>query len=188
MRSVAGTPSSSRSNRASSSRSGGARASATAYEWLDLEINNLRVAFRWALEHDDVDSAARIASDVGDMGRFRLREEAANWAEEVVDKARAVRHKRLAVLLTWCASSAWAFSRFDDAKRFGEEALSHKDDPYFDPFIWAFGDLAFCSIFAGDIPGAIELLRQGAEHPTDKRRSFHDVVPLVHHGDRWLRR
>ena len=143
-----------------------------AYEWLDLEINNLRVAFRWALENDDVDSAARIASDVGDMGRFRLREEAANWAEEIVDKARAVRHKRLAVLLTWCASSAWAFSRFDDAKRFGEEALSHKDDPYFDPFIWAFGDLAFCSIFAGDIPGAIELLRQGAEHPTDKVDRF----------------
>ena len=143
-----------------------------AYEWLDLEINNLRVAFRWALEHDDVDSAARIASDVGDMGRFRLREEAANWAEEIVDKARAVRHKRLAVLLTWCASSAWAFSRFDEAKRFGEEALSHKDDPYFDPFIWAFGDLAFCSIFAGDIPGAIELLRQGAEHPTDKLDRF----------------
>jgi hypothetical protein len=89
-----------------------------------------------------------------------------------VDKARAVKHKRLAVLLTWCASSAWAFSRFDDAKRFGEEALSHKDDPYFDPFIWAFGDLAFCSIFAGDIPGAIELLRQGADHPTDKRDRF----------------
>jgi predicted ATPase len=143
-----------------------------AYEWLDLEINNLRVAFRWALEHDDVDSAARIASDVGDMGRFRLREEAANWAEEVVDQARAVKHKRLAVLLTWCASSAWAFSRFDDAKRFGEEALSFKDDPYFDPFIWAFGDLAFCSIFAGDIPGAIELLRQGAEHKTDKVDRF----------------
>ena len=143
-----------------------------AYEWLDLEINNLRVAFRWALENGDVDSAARIASDVGDMGRFRLREEAANWAEEIVDKAREVKHKRLAVLLTWCASSAWAFSRFDDAKRFGEEALSHKDDPYYDPFIWAFGDLAFCSIFAGDIPGAIELLRQGAEHPTDRRDRF----------------
>ena len=143
-----------------------------AYEWLDLEINNLRVAFRWALEHDDVDSAARIASDVGDMGRFRLIEEAAHWAEEVVDKARAVKHPRLAVLLTWCASSAWAFSRFDDAKRFGEEALSLRDDPYFDPFIWAFGDLAFCSIFAGDIPGAIELLRQGAEHPTDRLDRF----------------
>ena len=143
-----------------------------AYEWLDLEINNLRVAFRWALEHDDVDSAARIASDVGDMGRFRLREEAANWAEEIVEQARAVKHPRLAVLLTWCASSAWAFSRFDDAKRFGEEALSLRDDPYFDPFIWAFGDLAFCSIFAGDIPGAIELLRRGAEHPTDRRDRF----------------
>ncbi len=143
-----------------------------AYEWLDLEINNLRVAFRWALDHRDIDSAARIASDVGDMGRFRLREEAANWAEEVVDQARAARHPRLAVLLTWCASSAWAFSRFDDAKRFGEEAIALRDDPAFDPFIWAYGDLAFVSIFAGDIPGAIGLLRTGSEHPTDRHDRF----------------
>ncbi len=143
-----------------------------AYQWLDLEINNLRVAFRWALEHDDVDIAARIASDVGDMGRFRLREEAANWAEEIVDKARVARHPRLAVLLTWCASSAWAFSRFGDAKRFGEEALALRDDPAFDPFIWAYGDLAFVSIFSGDIPGALRLLRTGAEHPTDRLDRF----------------
>lgn len=143
-----------------------------AYEWLDLEINNLRVAFRWALDNNDVDIAARIASDVGDMARFRLREEAANWAEEIVDKARAANHKRLAVLLTWCASSAWAFSRFDDAKRFGEEALSLRDNPDYDPFIWAFGDLAFVSIFSGDIPGAVALLKEGAEHPTDRVDRF----------------
>ena len=143
-----------------------------AYEWLDLEINNLRIAFRWAIDHEGVDIAARIASDVGDMGRFRLREEAANWAEEVVEAARIARHPRLAVLLTWCASSAWAFSRFDDAQRFGEEALALRDDPAFDPFIWAYGDLAFVALFAGDIDRAIELLRTGAEHPTDRLDRF----------------
>jgi predicted ATPase/class 3 adenylate cyclase len=143
-----------------------------AYAWLDLEIHNLRDAFRWACEHDDLDSAAWIASSVGDMGRFRLREEAAAWAEEIIDKARSARHPRLAILLTWCASSAWAFSRLEDAKRFGEEAIALRDDPAFHPFIWAYGDLAFVSIFGGDIEGAIDLLRIGSEHPTDRTDRF----------------
>jgi len=120
-----------------------------AYAWLDLEINNLRDAFRWCCENGDIDSAARIASDVGDMGRFRLREEAAHWAEQIVAQARQVRHPRLAVLLTWCASSAWAFGRFDEARRFGEEALALRD-----------------------VQGALDLLRAGAEHPTDRRDRF----------------
>jgi predicted ATPase/class 3 adenylate cyclase len=143
-----------------------------AYAWLDLEINNLRDAFRWCCENGDIDSAARIASDVGDMGRFRLREEAAHWAEQIVAQARQVRHPRLAVLLTWCASSAWAFGRFDEARRFGEEALALRDDPAFDPFIWAYGDLAFVALFDGDVQGALDLLRAGAEHPTDRRDRF----------------
>ncbi len=143
-----------------------------AYRWLDLEIHNLRDAFRWACTNGDIDSAARIASDVGDMGRFRLREEAANWAEEVLEQAREVRHARLAVLLTWCASSAWAFGRFDEAKRFGEEAISLCDDPAFTFFVWAYGDLAFVALFDGDVSRAIDLLRAGAEHPTDQRDRF----------------
>ncbi len=143
-----------------------------AHVWLDFEINNLRNAVRWALETGDVDAAARIASSVGDMGRFRLLEEAANWAEEVVDAARAARHPRLAILLTWCASSAWAFQRFDDAKRFGEEAIALLDDPAFEPFVWAYGDLAFVALFSGEVDRAVDLLATGAAHPADAADRF----------------
>lgn len=143
-----------------------------AYEWLDLEINNLRKALRWSIRNHEVDVAARIASNVGDMGRFRLLEEAANWAEDVVDMARDARHPRLAVLLTWCASSAWAFSRFDDAKRFGDEAIALLGNDEFDPFVWAYGDLAFVSMFKGDLDGAIALLQTGANSPVDEHDRF----------------
>lgn len=143
-----------------------------AYLWLDREINNLRNAFRWAKETGHVDPAARIASSVGDMGRFRLREEAAGWAEEIVEAARAARHPRLTVLLTWCASSAWAFSRFEDAQRFGEDALALLDDPHFEPFVWAYGDLAFVALFSGDVDKAIDLLATGARHPADALDRF----------------
>ena len=70
-----------------------------AYEWLDREIDNLRAAFRWATDRADVDVAVGIASNIGDMGRFRLREEAALWAEEIVDAARAAGHRRLVYIL-----------------------------------------------------------------------------------------
>ena len=143
-----------------------------AYQWLDLEINNLRKAIRWSIGNKEIDIAARIASNVGDMGRFRLIEEAANWAEDVVDLAREARHPRLAVLLTWCASSAWAYSRFDDAQRFGEEAIALLGNEEFDQFVWAYGDLAFVSMFKGDIDGAIELLQTGANSPVDEHDRF----------------
>ena len=32
-----------------------------AYAWFTLELANLRAAFRWAADHDDVDTAAAIA-------------------------------------------------------------------------------------------------------------------------------
>jgi predicted ATPase/class 3 adenylate cyclase len=148
-----------------------------AHAWLDLELNNLRNAIRWAIENGDTDPAARIASSVGDMGRFRLIEEAAGWAEEVVEMAREARHPRLAILLTWSASSAWAFMRFDEARRFAEEAIGLLDDDRFDPFAWAYGDLAFVSLFAGEVDEAIRLLRTGAEHPADA----HDRFMLAFH-------
>lgn len=143
-----------------------------AHVWLDLDINNLRSAIRWAIENGDTDPAARIASSVGDMGRFRLIEEAAGWAEEVVDMARAAAHPRLAILLTWCASSAWAFMRFDEARRFAEEAISLLDDDRFVPFVWAYGDLAFVSLFAGKLDEALRYLRTGSEHPADAHDRF----------------
>ncbi len=143
-----------------------------AYEWLDREMGNLRLAFRWASDHARVDIAARIASNVGDMARFRMRDEAANWADEIVDAARRVRHRRLAVLLTWAASSAWSFARLAQARRYGEEAIALAGDANFDPFVWAFTDLGMVSSYEGDLDGAIEHSRAGAEHPDDSRDRF----------------
>jgi hypothetical protein len=91
--------------------------------------------------------------------------------------ARATRHPHLAILLTWRASSAWAFQRFDDARRFGEEALTLINDRAIDPFVWAYGDLAFVAIFAGDVDRALELLHTGAAHSADR----HDRSIMAFH-------
>jgi predicted ATPase len=144
----------------------------SAYEWLDREMDNLRAAFRWAKDHGNVDIAARIASNVGDMARFRVRDEAANWAEEIVDAARDVRHQRLVVLLTWAASSAWSFARLDDAKRYGTEAISLAGNRDFEPFVWAYTDLAMIAYYEGDRERAIKLARAGSEHEADRHDRF----------------
>ncbi len=143
-----------------------------AYEWLDCELDNLRSAFRWAVDHQCVDIAALIASNIGDMARFRLRDEAATWAAEIVDAARQIRHRRLAVLLTWATSSAWAFGRLDEAKRLGAEAISLVNDPDFDPFVWAYSDLGTIATIEGNIEKAIELNRVGAQQPGDRHDRF----------------
>jgi hypothetical protein len=96
------------------------------------------------------------------MARFRFREEAAGWAAEIVDAARRVRHRRLAVLLTWAASSAWGVARLEEARRHGEEAISLAGNPAFDPFMCAYGDLAFVVSYGGDVERALTLVRTGA--------------------------
>ena len=140
-----------------------------AYESLDREMGNLRAAFRWASGNGDVDLAVRIASNIGDMARFHMRDEPANWAGEIVEAARLTRHRRLAVLLSWAASSAWSVGRLEEAKRYGEEAISLAGNPDFDPFVWAHIDLAMVACYEGDVERAIELTRAGAADPEDRR-------------------
>ncbi len=147
-----------------------------AHEWIDREIDNVRAAFRWATDRGSAAIAVSVAANVGDLARFRLRHEAANWATEVAEAARAIRHPRLSVLLTWACSNAWALGHFAEAKRFGEEAIALRDDPDFYPFVWAFTDLAMVAIFEGDVARALELVRTGAAHVADK----HDRLCLTH--------
>jgi predicted ATPase len=143
-----------------------------AYQWLDREIDNLRSAFRWASGREDVDLAVRIASNIGDMARFRLRDEAASWAPDVLDRARRVGHRRLIFLLSWAGSSAWGLGRLDEAKRFAEEAIYLLSDDRFDQFVWAFTDLAMIASYQGDTARAVEVARMGAEHPADRNGRF----------------
>jgi predicted ATPase/DNA-binding winged helix-turn-helix (wHTH) protein len=143
-----------------------------AYLWLDLETDNLRAAFHWARLADEVDIAARIASDTGDMARFRLHDEPAVWASQILDAARAIGHRRLVILLTWTLSNAWALGRLDEAKRYAFEAITLLDDRTFDPWAWVYTDLAMISSFEGDRDAAIRFARAAAAHPADQRGRF----------------
>jgi predicted ATPase len=142
---------------------------AQAYQFVDDEIANVRAAFRWAVDHGRADAAIRIAACVHQAARNRLRTETFGWAAEVADLARRIEHRKLPLLLTMAADSAWGLGLLDDAKRFGHEAIMLADDRRFEPFVWAYSDLAQIAIFEGDVATSLELLRTGAAHPVDRR-------------------
>ncbi len=69
-----------------------------AYDWFTSELANLRTAFRWAADQDDLDVAATIATFAGLIGFLAENYEPTTWAEELIDDARAVNHPRLQFL------------------------------------------------------------------------------------------
>ena len=82
-----------------------------AYDWFTADMANLRTAFRWASDHDELDTAATIATYAGLLGVMVGNFEPVAWAEELIDPARALNHPRLTSL---CAiASQWLHDRTD---------------------------------------------------------------------------
>ena len=91
-----------------------------AYDWFTIELANLRTAFRWAADHNDIDVAATIATYATILGLWVDQYEPIAWAEELIEPARAVDHPRLAtlyVMASQChlAGRAEAAVRYSDA-------------------------------------------------------------------------
>ncbi len=75
-----------------------------AYDWFNVELANLRAAFRWSADHDDLDSCRRhchLWRRSSDSGLGSTRPIA--WAEELIAPAKAVGYRRLAHLYTMAA-------------------------------------------------------------------------------------
>jgi hypothetical protein len=94
-----------------------------AYTWFTAEQANLRTAFRWAADHGDLDVAATIAAYVGLLGYLVENYEPIAWAEELIEPARAVDHRRLAFLYV-IASQCYTSGRVDAAMRYSDAGMS----------------------------------------------------------------
>ncbi|MGO9034601.1 ATP-binding protein, partial [Mycobacterium sp.] len=91
-----------------------------AHEWFTTELANLRTAFRWAVDHKDLDVAATIASYAGFFGTGVENYEPIGWAEELIEPASATDHPRLAFLYV-VASQCFMAGRVDDAVRYCDD-------------------------------------------------------------------
>jgi predicted ATPase len=68
------------------------------YAWFTSELANLRIAFRWAADQGDLETAAAIATLAGLLGYLGESYEPIDWAEELIEPATAAGHPRLAPL------------------------------------------------------------------------------------------
>jgi predicted ATPase/class 3 adenylate cyclase len=97
-----------------------------AHSWLTVEMPNLRTAFRWAADHNDLDTATTIAHYAAFVGFWGEQHEAVRWAEELIEPARAVQHRRLAQLYAM-AALCFTAGRIDAAVGYagaGQEAVT----------------------------------------------------------------
>jgi predicted ATPase len=102
-----------------------------AYGWFTVELANLRAAFRWAADHGDLDTAAAIASYAAFLGCYVDQYEPVGWAEELIELARTVDHRRLAQLYVM-AAQCYAAGRIDDALGYADAARLIIDSGRFD--------------------------------------------------------
>ncbi len=70
------------------------------YTWFIMEFANLRAAFRWAADQNDLDVAAVIATYAAFLGLAVEQYEPIAWAEELIEPARAIGHPRLGYPVT----------------------------------------------------------------------------------------
>jgi predicted ATPase len=122
------------------------------YDWFTLELANLRAAFRWAADHEDLDCASAIAVCASILGSFVEQFEPGAWAEEIIEPARGLQHPRLAQLYAM-AARCFAASRFEHGTRYAEATLLAVDSGLFDevPFDFA-SELGIIYLMRGE-PG-----------------------------------
>jgi predicted ATPase len=94
-----------------------------AYDWLVVELANLRTAFRWAADHQNLDDAATIATYGAFLGFWVENYEPFAWAEELIEPACAIDHPRLAFLYVMAAQCITS-GRVEEAVRYRDAAMA----------------------------------------------------------------
>ena len=97
-----------------------------AYDWFTIELANIRAAFRWAADHDDIDAAAAIAIYSSLLGFYIPQYEPFAWSAELLGPARAVDFRRLPLLYV-TASLCHAAGRGEDFLTYSQAARSAID-------------------------------------------------------------
>jgi hypothetical protein len=82
-------------------------------------LANVRTAFRWAADHNDLDVAIPVATHAMVLGLMIENYEPIAWADELIEPARVADHSQLASLYTM-AAAYWIVGRVEEAVRHSE--------------------------------------------------------------------
>ena len=117
-----------------------------AYDWLSTELPNLRTAFRWAADQGDIDTAATIAFLAGLLACWLIQYEPLGWAEDILDQAQGLGHRRLAQLYVVLAVGCGATGRIEESVRYIEAARAALDSGDYETMphrLEVFGSVAY---------------------------------------------
>ncbi|MDQ1495502.1 MAG: hypothetical protein QOG69_1985 [Actinomycetota bacterium] len=117
-----------------------------AYEWLNVELANLRGAFRWAADNDDLDTAVAVANFAAFLGIWLEQYEPVGWAEELIVRALAVDHRRLSQLYVM-AAMCYATGRVDDSLGYATAGRQAIESGRFDEVPYEF-EVGFSASYA----------------------------------------
>ena len=129
-----------------------------AVDWVETELGNLRIAYRWSASRSDLDVATDIAAHAALMGFSVQLFETLAWAEELLEPATAADVRRLPRLYAAAGYACFA-GRAEAARTNAHRATElERDDRYdacppgYASFIEALG-----SVYCGDLDRYVEL-------------------------------
>jgi len=135
-----------------------------AVDWVELELANLRIGYRWSAELGQMEVATDIAAHTALMGFSVQLFETISWAEELLDAASSADVPRLPRLYAAAGYACFA-GRPDTARRNAHratelEALDRYDpcEPGYSMFIEALGE-----VYCGHLDRYIELTGEVVE-------------------------
>ena len=129
-----------------------------AVDWVEVELGNLRSAFRWAAARNHVEVGTDIAAHAALMGFSVQLFETVSWAEEQIDAAAAADVPRLPRLYTGAGYACFA-GRPAAARENAHRATELEDAGGYDPCEpgYAMFIEALCQVYCGDLERYVEL-------------------------------
>jgi predicted ATPase len=127
-----------------------------ALDWVEAEYANLRTAFRWATDHDDLDTAVAIAAHTTFVGVLLLRYESLGWVTEILDAATAADIRQLPRLYS-AATFCSQIGQTEAAVDYAHTALVLDSDARYDPLEpgWTCGFAGTANVYAGRMDEAL---------------------------------
>ncbi|HEX3089452.1 MAG TPA: adenylate/guanylate cyclase domain-containing protein, partial [Ilumatobacteraceae bacterium] len=144
-----------------------------AVDWVEIELDNLRTAFRWSMQQGDLDVATDVAAHAALMGFSVQLFETLGWAEELLPAAAAADVRRLPRLYTGAGYACFA-GRAEAAAANAHRATELETTPGYDAcepgyatFIEALGQ-----VYCGHLDRYIELTGAVAALPKLETRAY----------------
>ena len=144
-----------------------------AVDWVEIELDNLRTAFRWSMQRGELEVATDVAAHAALMGFSVQLFETVGWAEELLSAATEADVRRLPRLYT-AAGYACFVGRAEAATANAHRATELETDPRYDPCEFGYATFieALGQVYCGHLDRYIDLTGAVAAMPSVSTQGY----------------